>query len=59
VVSAPASSFYLSDTFKNSLPPGVYELQIQPYLYDLLKNPQQIYFNERRSTFRFSVSRTF
>jgi outer membrane protein insertion porin family len=59
VVTAPASSFYLSNTFKNSLPPGVYDLQIVPYLDDLLKDPQKIYFNERRTTFRFSVSRTF
>jgi outer membrane protein insertion porin family len=58
-VTAPASSFYLSDTFKNSLPPGVYDLQIAPTLDELLKDPQKIYFNERRSTFRFSVSRTF
>jgi outer membrane protein insertion porin family len=59
VVTAPASAFYLSDTFKNSLPPGVYDLQIAPSLTELLKDPQKIYFNERRSTFRFSVSRTF
>jgi outer membrane protein insertion porin family len=59
VVTAPSNAFYLSDTFKNSLPPGVYDLQIAPYLDDLLKNPQKVYFNERRSTFKFSVSRTF
>jgi outer membrane protein insertion porin family len=59
VVTAPPSSFYLSDTFRNSLPPGVYDLQIQPALNELLKDPQRIYFNESRSTFRFSVSRTF
>jgi len=59
VVTAPSNAFYLSDTFKNSLPPGVYDLQIAPYLDDLLKTPQTVYFNERRSTFKFSVSRTF
>jgi outer membrane protein insertion porin family len=59
VVTAPASSFYLSGSFRNSLPPGVYDLQIAPALNELLSNPQRIYFNERRSTFRFSVSRTF
>ena len=59
VVTAPASSFYLSDSFRSSLPPGVYDLQVAPALNQLLSNPQQIYFNERRSTFRFSVSRTF
>jgi outer membrane protein insertion porin family len=59
VVTAPASSFYLSDSFRNSLPPGVYDLQIAPALNQLLASPQRILFNESRSTFRFSVSRTF
>jgi outer membrane protein insertion porin family len=59
VVTAPPSSFYLSDSFRNSLPPGVYDLEIVPALNELLASPQRIFFNERRSTFRFSVSRTF
>jgi outer membrane protein insertion porin family len=59
VVTAPASRFYLSDSFRNSLPPGVYDLQIAPALNQLLASPQRILFNESRSTFRFSVSRTF
>ncbi len=58
-VTAPSSSFYLSDTFKSSLPPGVYDLQIAPYLNNLLSTPQKVDFNERRSTFKFSVNRTF
>jgi len=58
-VTAPSSSFYLSDAFKNSLPPGVYDLQIAPYLNNLLSSPQKVDFNERRSTFKFSVNRTF
>jgi outer membrane protein insertion porin family len=58
-VTAPAGSFYVSDAVKNSLPPNVYQQQIVPSLDDLLKNPQIIYFHERRSTFRFTVSRTF
>jgi len=49
----------LSDAVKNSLPPNVYQQQIVPTLDELLKNPQIIYFHERRSTFRFTVSRTF
>ena len=58
-VTAPSSGFYLSDAFKNSLPPGVYDLQIAPYLNNLLSSPQKVDFNERRSTFKFSVNRTF
>jgi outer membrane protein insertion porin family len=58
-VTAPAGTFYLSDAVKSSLPPNVYQQQIVPSLDDLLKNPQIIYFHERRSTFRFTVSRTF
>jgi outer membrane protein insertion porin family len=58
-VTAPAGTFYLSDAVKNSLPPNVYQQQIVPSLDDLLKNPQIVYFHERRSTFRFTVSRTF
>ena len=58
-VTAPAGTFYLSDAVKNSLPPNVYQQQIVPTLDQLLKDPQIIYFHERRSTFRFSVSRTF
>ena len=58
-VTAPAGTFYLSDAVKNSLPPNVYQQQIVPTLDQLLKNPQIIDFHERRSTFRFTVSRTF
>ena len=58
-VAAPRSYFQLSDAIKNSLPPLVYDQYIVPYMDDLLKTPQTIYFHERRSTFRFSVSRTF
>jgi outer membrane protein insertion porin family len=58
-VTAPKGTFYLSDTFKNSLPPNVYDQYIVPALDNLLKTPQTIQFQERRSTFRFTVSRTF
>jgi outer membrane protein insertion porin family len=58
-VTAPNSSYFLSNTFVSSLPPGVYSQQIVPTLDDLLKTPQTVDFHERRSTFRFSVSRTF
>jgi len=58
-VTAPTGTFYLNDSVTNSLPPNVYQQQIVPAMDQLLKNPQIIYFHERRSTFRFSVSRTF
>jgi outer membrane protein insertion porin family len=59
VVTAPNSAFNVNNTVQSSLPPGVYAQQIVPTLDYLLKNPQQINFHERRSTFRFTVSRTF
>src|SRR6266851_867352 len=58
-VTAPNGTFYLSDAFKNSLPPNVYNQYIAPALDNLLSTPQTIQFRERRSTFRFTVSRTF
>jgi outer membrane protein insertion porin family len=58
-VIAPNGTFYLSDSFKNSLPPNVYNQYIVPTLDNLLSTPQTIQFSERRSTFRFTVSRTF
>jgi len=58
-VTAPPSTFQLPADYVNSLPPLVYEQYIVPQMDDLLKDPQRVYFHERRSTFRFSVSRTF
>jgi outer membrane protein insertion porin family len=58
-VTAPNGTFYLSDAFKNSLPPNVYDQYIVPTLDNLLHPTQTIQFHERRSTFRFTVSRTF
>lgn len=58
-VTAPKSTFQLPADYINSLPPLVYEQYIVPQMDDLLKDPQKVYFHERRSTFRFSVSRTF
>lgn len=58
-VIAPNGTFYLSDSFKNSLPPNVYNQYIVPTLDNLLSAQQSIQFRERRSTFRFTVSRTF
>jgi len=58
-VTAPAGTFYLNPAVQNSLPPNVYQQQIVPTVDNLLSVPQVIDFHERRSTFRFSVSRTF
>jgi outer membrane protein insertion porin family len=58
-VTAPNGAFYLSDAIKKSLPPNVYDQYIVPTLDNLLSTPQTIQFHERRSTFRFTVSRTF
>jgi outer membrane protein insertion porin family len=58
-VTAPQSTYQLPADYINSLPPLVYEQYIVPQMDDLLKDPQKVYFHERRSTFRFSVSRTF
>jgi outer membrane protein insertion porin family len=58
-VTAPSTAYYLSDTFRNSLPPGVYEQMISPSLNYLLRNTQEVKVQEKRSTFRFTVSRTF
>ena len=58
-VIAPNGTFYLSDSLKNSLPPNVYNQYIVPTLDNLLSTQQTIQFRERRSTFRFTVSRTF
>jgi outer membrane protein insertion porin family len=59
VITAPNSTFYLNDDFRKSLPANVYEQQVLPTLNQLLKASQKITFQERRSTFRFTVSRTF
>jgi outer membrane protein insertion porin family len=58
-VTAPTGTFYLTDAVRNSLPPNVYQQLVLPTMDNLLSTPQVIYFHERRSTFRFSVNRTF
>jgi hypothetical protein len=55
----PKGYFQLPTDYINSLPPLVYQQYILPQLDALLANAQQVNFHERRSTFRFSVSRTF
>jgi outer membrane protein insertion porin family len=58
-VTAPKGFFQLPANYINSLPPLVYQQYIVPQLDTLLAGSQQIYFHEKRSTFRFSVNRTF
>lgn len=58
-ITAPASEYYLKDALRNSLPPGMYEEQIAPAISYYLGSPQEVRFREKRSTFRFTVSRTF
>jgi outer membrane protein insertion porin family len=58
-ITAPQGSFFASDAFQRSLPPGVYESQILPQLNNLMNNPQKIDFIDPLRTFRFTVSRTF
>lgn len=59
IVTAPVGTFSLDPAIQKSLPPNFYQQVISPTMNSLLSNPQQIQFQERRSTFRFTVSRTF
>jgi outer membrane protein insertion porin family len=59
LITAPQGAFFVSDEFRRSLPPGVFDSQILPQLNLLVKNPQQINFIDPLRTFRFTVSRTF
>jgi len=58
-ITAPQSYFQLPSSYINSLPPLVYQQYIVPQLDALLAESQKVYFHERRTTFKFSVSRTF
>lgn len=57
-IVAPPSVFNV-DSIKGQVAPDVYQSVIEPQLAGLLVNPQRINFFEPRSTFRFTVSRTF
>ena len=59
VLVAPPSSFVISDSFRQTLPPGVLESQVLPQLNNIVNNPQRINFFDALRTFRFTVSRTF
>ena len=58
----PEGAYYLTQQQKNALPPGVLEGQVIPDLENIITHqtermPAGIF--EPKSTFRFSVSRTF
>jgi len=44
---------------KNTLPSEVYNFQVLPTLQQFLNNPGRLNYFEPKSTFRFTVSRTF
>jgi outer membrane protein insertion porin family len=57
-IVAPQTVFNV-DSIKGQVSPDVFQSVIEPQLAGLLVNPQRINFFEPRSTFRFTVSRTF
>ena len=57
-IVAPASQFNL-DSVKSQVTADVFNSIIQPQLTSVQFNPQRINFFEPKSTFRFTVSRTF
>jgi len=57
-IIAPPSVFSTA-LIRSQVSPDVFQNVIQPQLSNLLVNPQRINFFEPKSTFRFTVSRTF
>jgi outer membrane protein insertion porin family len=57
-IVAPTSLFNI-DAIKSQVTPDVFNNIIQPQLAAIQFNPQRINFFEPKSTFRFTVSRTF
>ena len=43
----------------NGIDPTIFPLQIQPQLNNILNNPGRLDYFEPKTTFRFTVSRTF
>jgi len=54
----PNEKSYLQNIF-NSIDPTIYPLQIQPQLDFIQNNPGRLNYFEPKTTFRFTVSRTF
>jgi len=44
---------------KNSLPPEVYNTQVLPLLQEFTLNPGRLNYFEPKTTFRFTVGKTF
>jgi outer membrane protein insertion porin family len=49
---------FLKNAF-NSIDPAIFPLQIQPQLNNIINNPGRLDYFEPKTTFRFTVSRTF
>ena len=54
----PGDVNFLKNAF-NGIDPTIFPLQIQPQLNNILNNPGRLNYFEPKTTFRFTVSRTF
>ena len=54
----PKEVTFLKNAF-NGIDPTIFPLQIQPQLNNILQNPGRLDYFEPKTTFRFTVSRTF
>ena len=54
----PSEKNYLKNIF-DSVDPTIYPLQIKPQLDFIQNNPGRLNYFEPKTTFRFTVSRTF
>jgi outer membrane protein insertion porin family len=54
----PGDVNFLKNAF-NTIDPTIFPLQIQPQLNNILNNPGRLDYFEPKTTFRFTVSRTF
>ena len=54
----PNELSFLKNAF-NGIDPTIFPLQIQPQLNNIINNPGRLEYFEPRTTFRFTVSRTF
>jgi outer membrane protein insertion porin family len=59
LIVSPNGDFFISDSLRNSLPPGVLDFQIVPQLTRIVSNPAQFRYTDPLKTLRFTVSRTF
>ena len=59
LIVSPNGDFFVSDSLRNSLPPGVLDFQIVPQLTRIVSNPAQFRYTDPLKTLRFTVSRTF